>query len=78
MKVYCSECKHIKNYTGWASPDCRKERVVYDTPFTQTIGYSRSPDTKNKNNDCPDYQIGFWGYIVKFFRTMRQKRAPKE
>jgi len=78
MKVYCNECRYIKNWGSFTWPDCHKEKVVYDTPFTvkSGYGYKGRPEEKNKNNDCPDFQLGFWGFILfRPLRLMRQKSA---
>jgi hypothetical protein len=79
MKVYCNECRYIKDWGSWGGPECAKEKAIYSTPLTVRSGYKSSPDMKNKNNDCPDYQLGFWGAILlRPLRKLRQRGAQME
>ena len=58
-KVYCSKCKH--HWEGYSSL-CAHPDNLADTYYAPKQCFKLDPETKNKNNNCPDFEqeVSFW------------------
>ena len=81
-KVYCKECEHSLESVAWRmlSPTkylCRAESHCEDTPLEQVKHYPLCLN-KNKDNDCPDFNIKRSRYLKRPMWNQDWGRSAKD
>lgn len=55
MKVFCINCKHVV-HKSISYAECEHPNNMSDTWFAPSSNYLETPATRNKHNDCGDFE----------------------
>ena len=67
-KVYCRKCKHMG--ADGRLNNCGKNPVVSDTCFRQSVPEYARCTSKNRKNDCSDFEPTLWERVKKWLNRV--------